>query len=204
MPKSWCPGVARNNTFVSTACKHFTSKSQPCLIIILWRNHFFPAVLLFHKFTLWPVRPWWMTHGTAYRQSCQTWLIKHDKGDDYVFLPKSIWFGNKGSVFPASLRLPWFHSLSVLPFLSERHCLISGGHGARASFLFSHPESTYSLLSVTGKAAWGETRTEIHLHSLTHLREQHQPSLVNHYSLLVFRDFPRWHSGLHFGLIINR
>lgn len=46
------------------------------------------------------------------------------------FSSKSIWFGNKGSVFPVAPRLLWFHSLNVLPFLSERHCLISGGHGA--------------------------------------------------------------------------
>lgn len=125
------------------------------LIITLRLDHVFPAALLLHKFTLWHVRLWWTTHGTAYRQSCQTWLIKHDKGDDCVFPPESIWFGNKGSVFPAAPRPPWFHSRSVLPFLSEKHCFISGGHGARTCFLFSHPKSVYFLPSVTEKAAQG-------------------------------------------------
>lgn len=35
---------------------------------------------------------------------CQTWLIKHDKGDDYVFPPESIRFGNKAWFFPAARR----------------------------------------------------------------------------------------------------
>lgn len=44
----------------------------------------------FPKFTRWHVGPWWTTRGTAYRPSCQTWLIKRDKGDDRVFPLKRI------------------------------------------------------------------------------------------------------------------